>query len=63
MQCAAAIAYCKDHPAKERSLADLYDAIELELGRLFRLTRKHGEDSALADYLAGLRIFLELPAT
>jgi hypothetical protein len=47
---AAAIAYCKDHPAKKHSLADLYDAIDLELGHLSRLMRRHGENEPLAHY-------------
>src|SRR5262249_61234565 len=31
---AAAVAYCKDHPAERHSLSDLYEAIDLELGHL-----------------------------
>ena len=47
---AAAVAYCKDHPAESHSLSDLYEAIDLELGHLSRLMQRHGENEPLAVY-------------
>jgi arsenate reductase len=47
---AAAITYCKDHPAESHSLSDLYEAIDLELGHLSRLMQRHGQNEPLASY-------------
>ena len=47
---AAAIAYCKNHPAESHSLSELYEAIDLELGHLSRLMQRHGENEPLVCY-------------